>query len=715
MRRQSAVSDSDTYRTKPESGTNRRAFLAGTAAVAAGLAMTGSVTADDDYDVILDIVDDLGADNTGGEPINDALADAVEHDSVKVTFPSGEYVIHEGEGGDGFARWDFGEGEEVARVGKLALVGQEDTVLRPLDGGRHSILTLWGRDITVRNFRIDQTGHDTSTGITTVAEENLLVSNIHFDGKVTGDYVETPHWQSDDYDESVVPEDPTCLIPGLLNEDGVGRIENVRAPDGVESHSRKGAVWVNFLHAGDLLFEACEFSNFSDNAIYGSPPGLAHGNGGSVRVENCYFKNNNVTAIRLGTPGSYAKHCTVVTEADEIPATPWGAITSRAGWVWYDFEGSYEDIDVIHNHPNGQGIVEEGSHDGWLEVRDSRIELNNGGANAIRYVDGGSQLTLENLSITGEASGDAAIRLGSCELDAENVCIHQTGSGRDGFSLSSVTGTIADSVVDVTGDQFVASGSTDVAVTNLHDAGDCPSADPNHDFDSVSAGPTPSRPDGSGRDETVTGDAEGDGDGVEADHDFRLSDVDMEEAVPYQEGPYQIGSATVTNHGDETATAPVGVWSDFFEDFLGSDVAWEEVTLEPGESTTVTFYLDGDISRPGAVYEGLKISTLSDEYVFDLEILEGDDASEEETDDADSGGDDDSSEGETDDSSDEETTDNDEADTVVEDDDTGTDSDQAVSADDDGSPGFTGIITLGALAATSGAMIRRLRSDSDEQ
>lgn len=500
-------------------GKSRRGFLhTAVGAVAAGAtiaATSTSATADEEYGQVIDIVEDLGADNTGSEPINDALAEAVEDvtydvggmddipdldqddDGVKIVFPEGEYVIHEGDGGDGFARWSFGDGEEQAHLGKIALEGQGEVVLRPPDGGRHNILTLWGRDIVVENFIVSQQAHDTSSGITAVAEENLLLKDILFDGKVTGDYVETPHWQDDDYDPDDVLDDPKCIIPGLLNEDGEGVIEHVRAPDGVETHSRKGGCWVNFVHTGDLLFKNCEFSNMSDNAIYGSPPGLGHGGQGSVQVENSLFVNNNVTAVRLGSPGSSAENCTVITEPGEIPATPWGAITSRAGWVWYTFEGYYEDMDVIHGHTSGTGIIDHGDNtqDVELAVRNCRMEFDHG-TEAIRFNDPGVEhLEVSDLSVTGSGGPGSVINAANCSIEMENLCIHQTAAGRTGISMSDVTGSIDNAVIDVGGNQFSASPTTDVQVTNLHEeGGECPSPSDTHDFDSEEAGPSPTIP-----------------------------------------------------------------------------------------------------------------------------------------------------------------------------------------------------------------------------
>ncbi|MFP9060615.1 hypothetical protein ACLI4R_08795 [Natrialbaceae archaeon A-chndr2] len=446
--------------------------LAG-AGLIAGLAtgVSGVSATEDEYDVVLDVVEDLGADNTGTEPINDILTIVDEHDSLRLLFPEGEYLLENGPGGDGFARWDFGVDDEVGRVGKLALEGRGDVTLTPPDGGRHNILTIWGREVSIENFRIDQTAHDTSTGITAVAEEQLLIRDIHYDGKVTGDYelYDSPAAHRAAVNAGEAPEDPFALIPGVLEEDGTGVIENVQAPDGVESLSRKGGIWVNFLHAGDLLITGCEISNFADNGLYGSPPGQGPplGGDGTVRVENCHFENNNVTAIRLGTPGSYAKNCTVVTEADAVPATPWGAITSRAGWVWYGFDGTYENIDVVHDHPNGEGILEHPSNDGSLEVVNSKFELNRDGRHAVRYLQGGDTLRLNNVRVSGEAGVGSALNLGNCDVTINNLCLTQSGADRNGISLQNASGKVNNPSIDVSGEAIVMDEESTVTVRNL--------------------------------------------------------------------------------------------------------------------------------------------------------------------------------------------------------------------------------------------------------
>ncbi|MCU4743012.1 hypothetical protein [Natronoglomus mannanivorans] len=431
----------------------------------AGVAGSATVSgASSEYGTVVDIVEDFGADPTGEEPINDALHEALT-DDTKVIFPEGTYYIAE----NGIHRWDFGDGIEGERVSNVALVGEGDVTLRPSSDIDDFIFAIWGDSVHIEGFRIDETADDTAVGLSHKCEQHLVIRDVTFEGV------------------SDTPGALTKVGPAVTDPDGTALVENLHIPDGSTDFTDHTAVWIFPDHAGDILFDRCSIQGVSDNALYGSPPGQPGAGGGSVRVENSFFKNNNVTAIRLGTPGSYAKNCTVVTEEGEIPPNPWGAITSRAGWVWYNFDGVYENIDVIHDHPNGEGILDhhDDTRDLSLEVKNCRFELNNDGSNAVRFgYPGVDTLAMKNVSVTGEAGDGAAIDLGNCEVDAKNLCLSQTGGNRDGISLENVTGSIRNARIDVTGDSIVADADSDVSVRELPARGNCPSPSGSHPFDS---------------------------------------------------------------------------------------------------------------------------------------------------------------------------------------------------------------------------------------
>jgi len=110
-------------------------------------------------------------------------------------------------------------------------------------------------------------------------------------------------------------------------------------------------------------------------------------------------------------------------------------------------------------------------------VRNCRLELNNDGSNVVRFADPGIEdLVLKNVHVTGDAGDGTAVELGNCDIDANNLCLTQTGDNRDGISASSVTGTVAQSKIDVTGKRIVEDDDSDLTVRNLQESGTCPPA-----------------------------------------------------------------------------------------------------------------------------------------------------------------------------------------------------------------------------------------------
>lgn len=497
---------------------NRRSFLRSSlaaAALAGGLGATGSVSAQADYGNVVNIVDDYGADPTGEESINTALKDAMD-DDTKIVFPEGTYWIA-----------DYGitrdQGSEGGEVSNLALVGEGDARLRPTQDTNPVMLYLTGTGIHLENLIFDQTAHHTSVGIRVLADDDLVMRNLLFDGAGDG-----PGGPTEEYGDHGERKGPFNIVPGVTDSDGSGIIENVHSPDGTVEYYRKGGVWVANQHAGHLLFRRCSFEEFTDNAIYASGAGVpSRGMDGSVGVENCFFRNNNTTSIRLGTPDSYAKNCTVIFEEGKIPRLPWGALTGRAAWLWYGFDGYLENIDVISNHERGVGFYDRAGdrkeHPESITVRNCRFEMNTGSAPAIRFADGSAPVTVERVSITGEAEDGAAIEIPQRDATFTDLCIRQLEGSRDGIALGGNDVSITDAVIDVSGRPIVSDYPGNHDYTNVSDEsdGECPIPDPEHDYESTpsfsfpSPGsttitppgtptPTATRPGGSWDDETST-------------------------------------------------------------------------------------------------------------------------------------------------------------------------------------------------------------------
>ncbi|MFC4359853.1 right-handed parallel beta-helix repeat-containing protein [Halobium salinum] len=147
---------------------------------------------------------------------------------------------------------------------------------------------------------------------------------------------------------AVVGRHPERNQPVLLAKDfGGGSVVENCYFGGDPSAPKATAVFVHAEHSGDLLVRNCVFEDWTDNAIYASPPGnpdIEHyrpdnvGQGGTVRVENCYFENVHVAGVRLGTDGSYARNCV------------FNGGPHRGFWGYYG-ETTYTNCHAVANYP----------------------------------------------------------------------------------------------------------------------------------------------------------------------------------------------------------------------------------------------------------------------------------------------------------------------------------------------------------------------------
>ncbi|MFC6990564.1 hypothetical protein ACFQH3_01420 [Haladaptatus sp. GCM10025707] len=102
----------------------------------------------------------------------------------------------------------------------------------------------------------------------------------------------------------------------VIRFDGNGVIENVYLGDGFTfGKSSKGAMLSGPEHAGHVTIRNCYVAGWSDNAIYAAGsgrvtgPGQTDGQGGNYTFENCYFRDNNISHLRLAADGTTVKGC----------------------------------------------------------------------------------------------------------------------------------------------------------------------------------------------------------------------------------------------------------------------------------------------------------------------------------------------------------------------------------------------------------------------
>lgn len=391
----------------------------------------------------VDAVDDLGVDPTGTEPITDAIEGALEAGTL-VTFPDGRYQLaarpfeipgdNIGFLGTGDVTWQFAHDYH----GVFVDCDQDDFLFEGID--------------------IDMSGTRWESGHMRVqAPSHFHVENVAYIGRGQG-----PGY---------------ALKPGITEDpDGVGVIRNVQVPHGARpdmyASSTSGqpgngriGIYVGATHVGTLQIRDSEFSEFGNNAIYASRTS------GNVQVEDSYFLNNGIAGIRLSGAGSWAKRCTVEIDTRKYDGPPlgswgtWGIIAENTRVT--RTIGEYpprpagmlvEDCTVSLREINSEGVVGAGiklaSSGRSLTVRDTdvHVDIASGFGRSTHAVLRVSPylesqpyrsnriappkphwLRLENVTITGSAGGDAAVRVAEAAgSSVENCRIRATGPDRDG-------------------------------------------------------------------------------------------------------------------------------------------------------------------------------------------------------------------------------------------------------------------------------------------
>jgi len=385
-----------------------------------------------EFDATVDVTD-YGADPTGGSPIDDALARAIEPGTL-VRFPAGTYQL--------------GRTIELTddRVG---LVGEGARLVLPEGHSGRFLFARGAAGVLFRGFTVDMRGD--RTGHAQLDSSGFHVEDVRYLGRggLTG------------YAFSVAVTDP----------DGRGVLRRVRVPRGGyidryddaagEAGNGRIGVWAGIDHVGTLRVENCDFREFGNNGLYTSRcPG-------NVQVVDSYFENNNVCSIRISGKGSYAENCEVLVDhsryeprltstesgfntrgiiveqgkgmtADEFPAKPAGA----------EIRNCRVRALQVHGEGNIQSVVEQGPQARTLTIRDTEIRVDVDGVPAVRRgrpgairwrtdrrtVPGPHWTRLENVTITGSATGGSAVFLDRASGSEIRDCtIEQPGEDRDGI------------------------------------------------------------------------------------------------------------------------------------------------------------------------------------------------------------------------------------------------------------------------------------------
>lgn len=396
------------------------------------------------FDRSVDIVEDFDADPDGNAPINRALEAAMEPGTL-VRFPPGTYqlapqtipITHDRVGilGEGEVTWHLATGFH----GRIVNCERDEFLFEGVD--------------------LDMSGTPWESGhLRVFSPSRFFVGDVAFIGRGRG---------------------PGYAIKPAITEATTGRgtIREVSVPhgsrpdmyasstSGIRGNGRIGA-YVGKVHVGVIEVIGCEFSEFGNNGIYASKTN------GDVRVEDSYFANNGANNVRLSGGGSWVKRTVVEVDMRAYDGPPieaewgtWGitAENTRRGATSDEFPPKepgmlVEDCDVRLLNIDDRGHVGAGirlaSNARSMRVRNTRVTVDvdrgfgrtthgilriNPFLDLKRYrsdmpvAPKPHGMHLENVTITGSASGSSAVRFAHADGSTVTNCsISQPGANRDG-------------------------------------------------------------------------------------------------------------------------------------------------------------------------------------------------------------------------------------------------------------------------------------------
>lgn len=377
----------------------------------------------DEFATVIDLVQ-AGADPDGEEPIDDLLTRYADDDTL-LSFPAGTYLLPPV------------NLTEYEHLGIAASHDEHPTFVAPANSCTNTdphIQFDEVSDFLLEGIDFDFRARQAGGAINLITTGDATVRDVSARGSCR---------------QQVAMFRIDVRAPG-----GTGLVERLRLRKVQDSGWMTGA-YVGKHHSGEVTFRNCELSEFTDNGLYGSAPGVAGGGDGSVHTVGGHFENNNISSIRLGTAGSTARNDTIVVEsAPDAESVNLRGIRFRRG-----SDQVVEDCDIRFGSAvrNSFGAVVFHAHSGGARVADSRVTMKSDGISAVKAFyysgDGAGGPTFENLAVDGTASRGYAVQLnGRDGTTFRNCTIEQSGDRRDGLRMAYSKGCeLIDSRIDVTG------------------------------------------------------------------------------------------------------------------------------------------------------------------------------------------------------------------------------------------------------------------------
>jgi len=214
-------------------------------------------------------------------------------------------------------------------------------------------------------------------------------------------------------------------------------LDNFNLPDGDVGPGRAIGIYVGLEHAGTVHVNNCHVEGFPNNGLYAGAYGKSSGGGGRVLVENSFFKNNNIDAVRLGGDGDTIRNCVIVQET--VPAYHNGAKSGRGLRIRYPGDDiTVENVHITCN-TSSPFLVPDRAEGPSGEVNNLYIENNTGTTAA--YVESGS-FTGDTIHVTG--SGNTNVT----GFDSASNVVSGSDAESPATSLSELNGSTDETSVD---------------------------------------------------------------------------------------------------------------------------------------------------------------------------------------------------------------------------------------------------------------------------
>jgi len=350
------------------------------------------------FDHVVDMVE-AGADDTGTEPV-DALIEKHAADHTLLRFPQGEYLLT--------------KGHKFSEFTNLGFVGDGATLVpRGLPNG---YLFVFGTEqpgnatgLLFRGFEFDYSASDSGgTALNVLVDDGVYVRDVSVHG----------------------PQRLPRILLGVavMKPDGTGVVERLHFPDGAPAGGWPVGIFVHRFHVGDLTFRDCRVEHFPNNGLYASEAQ------GPVKVEGGRFRNNDISQVRLGSRGSYARNVEVVVDAVRPKDR-----NQRGIWLRHPDGVEVDGCTVRVEESTGTAIHVEGGRAATLKNTDVTIDASRYALNVVPDSPTGTgHVTVDNLHVTGSATGEHVRYAVQCNRDNtrfRNVRLHQVDRGRAGIRI----------------------------------------------------------------------------------------------------------------------------------------------------------------------------------------------------------------------------------------------------------------------------------------